>query len=427
MAAKKQDTWDVFREKMKDKRCKKGQPAVNKKGLSAGDLIVRNGELVVQRLSSEVSGKAQKYSRIGAREFVPFNEEVSIHAIKAACERHYKSLSEEGLKCDVLAGDQGPSCLSMEHVRDLKVVHVRFIKPQINRPSTSFVSKGIMREENPAFSFMSECVHLRESPDKRKIKSERCSSSAAKRPAPKSLTVSQMIKLGKLIKPSVADTTHTMIIDVFSFDFSSGFRKAYKASSNTAGFEGKDWVVKRYLEKVVNEVTNDLGQSMEEQTKKVVQMHHLSKNFADQLSKTVKQKNICEKFGPVMQFQMVYFGKIQGTGECITIERYIKGEFVKYVNNTGELCVSSGHLLGQKAECLVHFSYEKSNHQLMVLDLQGSSHMLFDPEVASKKLVGEENEFMFCAGNLSADAIKTFVQNHKCNKFCQLLGLNSIA
>ena len=180
------------------------------------------------------------------------------------------------------------------------------------------------------------------------------------------------------------------------------------------------------MEKVVNEVTNDLGQSMEEQSKKVVQMHHLSKNFADQLLKTVKQ-NVGEKFGPVMQFQMVYFGKIQGTDECVTIEQYIKGEFVKYVNNTGELCVPSDNLLGQKAECLVHFSYEKSNHQLMVLNLQGSSHMLFDPEVASEKLVGEENEFMFCAGNLSAEAIKTFVHNHKCNKFCQLVGLNPIA
>ena len=47
MAAKKKDTWDVFREKMKDrqldKRCKKAQPAVNNKGLSAADQIVRNG------------------------------------------------------------------------------------------------------------------------------------------------------------------------------------------------------------------------------------------------------------------------------------------------------------------------------------------------------------------------------------------------
>lgn len=227
MAAKKTD-WEVFREKMKDKRCKKARQVVNNKGLSAGDLIVRNGELVVQRLSSEVSGKAQKYSRIGAREFVPFNEEeVSIRAIKAACEKHYKSLSKEGLKCDVLAGDQGPSCFSMEHVPDLKVIHVRFIKPPINAragPSTSFetpLSQDILREENSAFSFMSECYPLRESPDKRKIKSEHCSSAAVKRPAPKSLTVSQMIKLGKLIKPTVADTSHRMIIDVFSFDFSN--------------------------------------------------------------------------------------------------------------------------------------------------------------------------------------------------------------
>jgi hypothetical protein len=66
MAAKKKDTWDVFREKMKDKRCKKAQPAVNNKGLSAADQIVRNGELV-QRLSSKVirsirQSKAQKYN-----------------------------------------------------------------------------------------------------------------------------------------------------------------------------------------------------------------------------------------------------------------------------------------------------------------------------------------------------------------------------
>ena len=158
MAAKKKD-WDVFREKMKEKQCKKAQQALHNKGLSAGDLIVRNRELVVQRLSCEVSGKAQKYSRIGAREFVPFNEEeVSIRAIKAACEKQYNvSLQQYN-------GDQGPSCLSMEHVPDLKVIHVRFIKPQINaradRPLTSFVtplSEDILREENPAFSFTSEC------------------------------------------------------------------------------------------------------------------------------------------------------------------------------------------------------------------------------------------------------------------------------
>ena len=59
--ASKKDTWDVFREKMKDKRCKKAGNTRNNKAVSADDLILLKGELVIQRLSAEVSGKAQKY------------------------------------------------------------------------------------------------------------------------------------------------------------------------------------------------------------------------------------------------------------------------------------------------------------------------------------------------------------------------------
>jgi len=31
--------------------------------------------------------------------------------------------------CDILAGEQGPSCSSLQQIRDLKVVHVRFTEP----------------------------------------------------------------------------------------------------------------------------------------------------------------------------------------------------------------------------------------------------------------------------------------------------------
>lgn len=53
--------------------------------------LLEGNELTVQRLSSEVSGKAQKYTRIGPREFVPFNSEdkLTIESIKCACERHF--------------------------------------------------------------------------------------------------------------------------------------------------------------------------------------------------------------------------------------------------------------------------------------------------------------------------------------------------
>ena len=52
--------WKKFQERMKEKRLKKGakEAACSKKEFET---------IVVQRLSAEVSGKAQKYSRVGAR------------------------------------------------------------------------------------------------------------------------------------------------------------------------------------------------------------------------------------------------------------------------------------------------------------------------------------------------------------------------
>ena len=76
----------------------------------------------------------------------------------------------------------------------------------------------------------------------------------------------------------------------------------------------------------------------------------------------------------------------------------------------------------QKAECLAHFSYEKSSHKLMVLDIQGISHKVYDPDIASSELVDNE-EFLFCTGNLSQTAIDGFITSHDCNIYCKSLGL----
>ena len=127
MADRRKKSWGTFKNEMKAKRCKTGDGGAKKN--EKGNILERQ-ELVVQRLSSEVSGKAQKYTRVGPREFVQFDEEeLSIEGIKAACEKHLSPLSErKGLSCDVLAGEQGSSCQSMKHIPDLKVIHVRFIK-----------------------------------------------------------------------------------------------------------------------------------------------------------------------------------------------------------------------------------------------------------------------------------------------------------
>ena len=85
-------------------------------------------ELIVQRLRSEVAGKEQKYTRIGSREFVDFSgRELSIANIKEACTSHFASKIGAGMVCDILAGEQGPSCGTVKQIPNTKLIHVCFI------------------------------------------------------------------------------------------------------------------------------------------------------------------------------------------------------------------------------------------------------------------------------------------------------------
>ena len=168
----------------------------------------------MQRLSSEVSGKAQKYTRVGPREFVRYDEEeLSIEGIKAACEKHFSSsLERKGLSCDILAGEQGPSCHSMKHIPDVKVIHLRFIK-------SSSSPTWQLENEYASSSSRQQCLSepvtpprpSRKNPEKR---AQSACSPNAKQLFLKSLSISHMIKLGKLVKPNEA----VSVLEVCSFD-----------------------------------------------------------------------------------------------------------------------------------------------------------------------------------------------------------------
>ena len=70
-------------------------------------------------------------------------EELSIEEIKAAHEKHFSpSLERKGLSCDVLAGEQGPSCRSMKHIPDLKVIHVRSYQVIEHTSTTSSIKNS---------------------------------------------------------------------------------------------------------------------------------------------------------------------------------------------------------------------------------------------------------------------------------------------
>ena len=75
---------------------------------------------------------------------------------------------------------------------------------------------------------------------------------------------------------------------------------------------------------------------------------------------------------------------------------------MKYVNNNGSIVNAPQSELQKKTECPVHFSYNKSQEKLMVVDIQGSGYNLTDPDLATS--VGsfdETDELLFCVGNLS--------------------------
>ena len=116
--------WLKYKNRMKQNHSQK-----KKADVGVARKIHKSGNLTVQRLSSQVSGKAQKFSQIGAWEFVPFeDDDMTLANIKQACEKHFLPVIGKNMSCDVLAGEQGPSCSMLEHIPNLKLIHIRFIQ-----------------------------------------------------------------------------------------------------------------------------------------------------------------------------------------------------------------------------------------------------------------------------------------------------------
>ena len=113
------------------------------------------------------------------------------------------------------------------------------------------------------------------------------------------------------------------------------------------------------------------------------------------------------------------------SGESVSVEEFVKGNFTKYINNDGLPCGDQEDELFQKSECLSHYSYVSSKKQVMVVDIQGAGYNLFDPEIASAVLV-DKQEIMFTVGNLSQIAIDNFISSHTCNMFCKCLNLDPL-
>lgn len=259
---------------------------------------------------------------------------------------------------------------------------------------------------------------------------------------PASVSIGALLKAGKLVKPKDKNrVTLTfeefdvvtqkwrdaveVVCNVEKEKFSSGgFRDAFHATlANNSVTEhlGNEWVVKSYNAKAVASITGTMQSTVENHCRKQVQMHavarHLTKKFESMAPR---------EFGECFQYNRCYYTTING--QPATIEEFVPGSFVKVINNNGIIiplpddAADDFKELFQKAECLVHHSYQSSNTKFMLLDIQGMAYKLFDPEIATADVMDEEsNEVYFCCGNCSSVGIDAFLAAHKCNKFCGMM------
>ena len=86
-------------------------------------------------------------------------------------------------------------------------------------------------------------------------------------------------------------------------------------------------------------------------------------NFVLQLKQEMlKDASKAEQYGPHLIYKNIFLGK---TDE--TVVEFVSGEFIKYINNNGIPCIGENNIIGQKAQCLSHFSYQRSGAKLMVV------------------------------------------------------------
>ena len=114
------------------------------------------------------------------------------------------------------------------------------------------------------------------------------------------------------------------------------------------------------------------------------------------------------EFGPTFEYKKVFMGKTN-SGEFVSIEEYIDGDFIKCINNDVDVCEKGA--VCDNAETFDHFTHEKSEGKLIVLDIQGAGYTLYDPETASLDLLSDDSTYQFCTGNLSEIAMTIFFRN----------------
>ena len=123
----------------------------------------------------------------------------------------------------------------------------------------------------------------------------------------------------------------------------------------------------------------------------------------------------------------LFLVKIDSKWRCFFVEPYIKGSFKKFNNNGGYVFKAPSEMelasrISDALQAFSHYSWQKSEHKILVCDLQGvmteKGALLTDPSIHSCT----EN---LCYGStdLASPGMDKFFDSHQCNKVCKAMKL----